>query len=162
MRSEFVIVALIVLALAGYEAGFYVGNGSQKTVTTTSAVTEITTVTGPQSVTVITAPTTEDATVQCPSFTGSSKLFVKSAFLNGTAISGLAVVISDWESNCSGVTPTSFSLINGQLYIVSMQGQYANCILSEWQGPTTGNSGYYERPIAINQTTTLVAAYDCA
>lgn len=68
----------------------------------------------------------------------------------------------DWsEWNCSGITPTTFSLVNGQLYTVSMQPQYANCILSYWQGPHTGNSGYYEEPIAINQTTTLVAAYDC-
>jgi len=36
MRNELVIALLVVLAIAGYEAGFYVGNGSRQTVAITS------------------------------------------------------------------------------------------------------------------------------
>ena len=147
--------------------GYLAGNQAPvKTTTLTATETTTETVTGPQTVTVITTTTTEEVSVQCPLYSDTSKLFVKSTFTNGTTITGLAVVISNSEPdysewNCSGFTPTTFSLVNGQLYTVSMQPQYANCILSYWQGPQT-YGGYYENPISINQTTTLVAVYACA
>jgi len=152
MRQEILAVIVGLLVVGSLGVGYLAG-GQMNVRTTASTV-------------LISTTTTEEATVQCSPYSDTSKLFVDSAFTNGTTITGLGVVISDstpdWsEWNCSGITPTTFSLVNGQLYTVSMQPQYANCILSYWQGPHTGNSGYYEEPIAINQTTTLVAAYDC-
>lgn len=168
MRQEILAVILALLVIGSLGLGYFAGNQVPvKTTTSTATETTTETVTGPQTVTAITMTTTEEVSVQCPVTSGASKLFVNSAFTNGTTISGLGVVLSNSETgysewNCSGITPAAFSLVDGQLYTVSMQPQYANCILSYWQGPTTGNSGYYERPIAINQTTTLVAVYACA
>ena len=88
-----------------------------------------------------------------------SQLTVTSEDLGGNMISGYYTVLSQGGSVVStGFTPTTFTLTDGQSYVVQVDN-YQSCYFDHWSDTGSADA---ERSISIDTATSITAVYNCA
>ncbi|MGA2876484.1 MAG: hypothetical protein ABSE82_13215 [Nitrososphaerales archaeon] len=89
---------------------------------------------------------------------GTSQLTIKTQNMSGSPITGYyAVLNQSGRAMATGLTPTSFTLNNGQTYTVQVDN-YGSCNFAYWAD--TGSTSFY-RTLSISSNTSYTAVINC-